>query len=225
LNDKGPGVDPFPAGFDLASEMRRRAAACDLALDDRALAALGGQARGVLRRNSELKLTTVVEPLEFLERHIGESLEGAAMLPGEIAGPLLDLGSGNGYPGLPVCIARPGLIPLLAEARQRKATFLRELLAELSLPGEVLARRVDRPADLSESRLLSVIVSRAAGDWERSLPRLARCLDDNGRLLVWAGEELEKISGRQAWQRLRLEQRRPLPGRNASWIWLFRPAR
>ena len=210
-------------GYDLNSEIRRRADACAVGLNDRAVAALAAHARQVLQNNARLKLTTIVEPAAFVERHIGESLEGAAMLPGEITGNLLDLGSGNGYPGMPVCIARPGLTPFLAEARRRKAIFLGELLADLSIQGEVLDRRIDRPGDLGGSAMFSVIVTRAAGDWERSLPRLAGCLEVGGRLLVWAGEEIEKIYPRDSWKRYVLEERRPLPGRDASWIWLFRP--
>jgi 16S rRNA (guanine(527)-N(7))-methyltransferase RsmG len=209
-------------GGDLDSEIRRRAQACGLALDDRALAALAAHAQQVLQQNASLKLTTIVEPAAFVERHIGESLEGAAMLPEGITDNLLDLGSGNGYPGVPVAIAHPGLTPFLAEARRRKAIFLRELLAQLSIQGEVLDRRIDRPADVGES-IFSVIVTRAAGDWERSLPRLACCLETGGRLLVWAGKELEKVCTRHSWKRYLLEERRPLPGRDASWIWLFRP--
>ena len=116
------------SGFDFLPEIRRRAAACGLDLNEAGVAALAGHARAVLRANSRLKLRAITEPGPFVERHIGESLEGAALLDPEISGWLLDLGSGNGYPGLPVCIARPGLRPLLVEARSKKAEFLRELL-------------------------------------------------------------------------------------------------
>ena len=69
---------------------------------------------------------------------------------------------------------------------------------------------------------LRVLVTRAAGGWERVLPRLARAMTPEGLLLVWAGDELDRISRRKVWQRYRLEERRPLPGRESSWVWLFR---
>ena len=158
---------------------------------------------------------------EFLERHIGESLEGAALLPAGIEGALLDLGSGNGYPGLPVAAGRPGLRPVLAEASRRKAAFLAEVVAEAFPEGRVLNRQVQRAGDLEGVGTIRVLTARAAGGWERVLPRLARVLAPGGRLLVWAGGEMERIARREVWKRYRLLERRALPGRGRSWVWLF----
>jgi hypothetical protein len=59
----------------------------------------------------------------FLERHIGESFEGAALLPATCSGPLVDLGSGNGYPGIPVAVACRGLVPTWWKLRPRRRRF------------------------------------------------------------------------------------------------------
>jgi 16S rRNA (guanine527-N7)-methyltransferase len=173
----------------------------------------------VLRENDRLGLTAIKEPGEFVERHIGEGFEGAAMLAEDVEGALLDLGSGNGYPALPLVAARPGLVPLLAEASPGKAEFLRELLAVSFESGEVLARQVQRPSDLEGRAPFRLVVTRAMGGWEKILPRLSACLAKEGELLVWAGEELERVATRSAWSKLRLLERRPLPGRQRSWIW------
>ena len=175
-------------------------------------------------RDAELTLPRTTQPELFVERHIGESLEGAAMLDPLIEGSLLDLGSGNGYPGLPICIVHPGLRPVLAEARTKKAIFLTALLAELMPGGEVLSGRVDRPADLGDRPPVKVIVTRAASGWERILPRLARSLTEDGHLLVWAGRDTRRVARHVAWRHFRLEARHPLLGRDASWIWHFRRA-
>ena len=136
---------------------------------------------------------------------------------------MLDLGSGNGYPGLAVVSARPGLRPLLAEASVRKAEFLRQVLGAAFPDGEVLQRQVQRPADLAGVDPLRAIVTRAAGSWERILPRLAACLQPEGTLLVWAGPQMEPVMERKAWQRYRYVERCALPGREHSWVWQFTP--
>jgi 16S rRNA (guanine527-N7)-methyltransferase len=163
-----------------------------------------------------------VDPAEFVERHVGESLEGAAMLDADVAGELLDLGSGNGYPGLPVALARRGLTPLLTEASTHKAAFLRGVLEQVLPGGHVLEAQVQRPGDLGDIAPLRVIVSRAMGGWERVLPRFHSCLSADAELLLWAGANVDEISRRRAWRRFKLIKRRALPGRENSWVWHFR---
>jgi 16S rRNA (guanine527-N7)-methyltransferase len=201
-----------------------RARKCGLELADTALAALALHARRVRERNDELHLTSIRDPREFVERHLGESLEGAAMLEPGVEGALLDLGSGNGYPGLAVASARPGLSPLLAEAARAKAAFLRGVVEEAFPGGDVLEGQVQRPADLGGAGPFSAIVTRALGNWERVLPRLAPALEASGTLLVWTGVQMETVAKRKTWGRYRLVERKPLPGRERSWIWRFEPA-
>lgn len=220
-------ADPFAAdgGLDLETSIVERARACGIEPTPAAVAGLATHARWVLRKNAELKLTAITAPAEFVERHIGESLEGASLLPPEVRGLLLDLGSGNGYPGLAIALARPGLTPVLAEASSEKAAFLRGVLEAVAPDGRVLEVRVDRPNALVNLPALSVLVTRAAGGWEKIVPRLARNLSDAGRALIWAGCEMESIMKRDAWRRFTPVERHALPGREASWVWVFAPAR
>jgi len=219
--------DPFSVvpGFDLEERVRARATACDIGLTDGAVAAVAHHARAVLRENQQLHLTSVTEPEEFFERHIGESLEGAAMLPPDAAGLYLDIGSGNGYPGLPLAAARAGLQLVLAEASVRKAEFLRAVVRDAPFPGaSVHETQVQRAADLAGLDAARLITSRALGGWPKILPRLRPSLAAAGEILVWAGSEAEAISRREVWRRYLLADRRALPGREQSWIWRFRPA-
>jgi 16S rRNA (guanine527-N7)-methyltransferase len=213
------------AEFDWEERIRSRASACGIALAAPTVSALALHARWVLRANVELKLTTVIDPGEFLERHLGESFEGAALLDPGTSGPALDIGSGNGYPGLPIAAARPGLALTLAESSVRKAQFLRQILRETdALAAEVLERQVQRAADLEGFGPARVITSRAMGGWPKILPRLASLLAPDGEILVWAGEQAEAVAKRVAWRRFTLAARKPLPGRDQSWIWVFRRA-
>jgi 16S rRNA (guanine527-N7)-methyltransferase len=106
--------------------------------------------------NRKLNLTAIRDLAEAVERHYAESLFLAAHLP---AGPLriADVGSGAGFPGLPVAIYRPDCMVTLIESHQRKAVFLKEAARSLSNV-RVLARRaeqVDEEFDLAISRAVS----------------------------------------------------------------------
>jgi len=83
------------------------------------------------RWNHVLNLTSLKKPEEIVERHYCESLFLAAHLP---PGPLRigDIGSGAGFPGIPLAIARPDWPVILIESHQRKGVFLREAARELA---------------------------------------------------------------------------------------------
>jgi 16S rRNA (guanine527-N7)-methyltransferase len=219
--------DPFSVvpGFDLEARIRSRASGCDVELDDAAVAAVAHHARAVLRENPRLHLTSIAEPEEFFERHVGEALEGAAMLPDRAEGLYLDIGSGNGYPGLPLAMARPGLRLIMVEASVRKAEFLRAVVRDAPFPSASVAEtQVQRASDIEGLDRARLITSRAMGGWPKILPRLRTRLEAEGDILVWAGDEVEQISRREVWRRFSLEDRRLLPDRERSWIWRFRLA-
>ncbi|HEY4364322.1 MAG TPA: 16S rRNA (guanine(527)-N(7))-methyltransferase RsmG [Bryobacteraceae bacterium] len=84
----------------------------------------------LLTWNQRLNLTRITELEEAVRFHYCESLYLGLKLP---AGPVrvVDLGSGPGFPGIPVAILRPDLHMTLVESNQRKAVFLREAAREL----------------------------------------------------------------------------------------------
>jgi 16S rRNA (guanine527-N7)-methyltransferase len=217
-SDESRRVDPF-AGLGIDAWIASRATDLGFHLDPVGVTALAAHAGRVLAHNDRLHLTSIVEPTAFIERHLGESLEGAAMIPAGTDGRLLDLGSGNGYPGLPVAVARPLLEPVLAEASQKKACFLRELINDCLGRGCVLERQIQRAGDLEELQPIQVVVTRAVGNWGRILPRLVPALGPDAMMLIWAGDSVETMLRRSAWSRLELAEKRPIRDRERSWIW------
>ena len=191
-----------------------RAAAAGVVLPPGAARGIADHAALVRQEAESLHLTTIDEPESFFERHIGEALEGASMLDVGLTGTLLDLGSGNGYPGIPVALTHPGLRPVLAESSRRKAAFLQRVLASISLDGAVLERRVQRAADLEPFSPIDVLVTRAAEGWDAVLPRLAAGLRTGGIVLIWAGAAAETIVSRASWRRFELVKSHALPGRS-----------
>ena len=213
----------------LETAIQGRAAACGLELDQRTAGALASHMRAVLEHNPVLHLTSITEPDDFVARHLGEGFEGTQLFEAPADGEeklMVDLGTGNGYPALPFAAAT-GLRPVLVEASARKAYFLRELRTIDGLPRyEILERQVQRAADLeplAPEGSVRVLTIRAVGGWPRLLPKLARCLEpEHGRILLWAGEEVEQVAGRSAWKKtLRLVGKHSIPDRDRSWIWAF----
>jgi 16S rRNA (guanine527-N7)-methyltransferase len=84
----------------------------------------------MVRWNRRLNLTRITAPAEAAARHYGESLFLAAKLP-DGAQTIADIGSGAGFPGVVVAVARPDLEVTLVESDQRKAVFLRECTLRL----------------------------------------------------------------------------------------------
>jgi len=217
---------PF-RGVDLAGAIARRAEEEGILLDSRAIAALVLHARAVVENNASLHLTTIVEPEAFIERHLGEAFAGAALLPEEIRGLLVDLGSGNGYPGIPIAAARAGLTVSLVESSRKKASFLRNVLVAAGFEPRVsvLERRVERARDLEGLGPIAVLAARAVGGWQRILPKLAPSLAPDGIVLLWAGSSVTEVVRRERWRRFELVGRRPLRGRERCFIWQFAKAR
>jgi len=77
----------------------------------------------LLTWNEKVNLTAIRDPLEILYRHFCESMYAAEAIPLK-SGRLADVGSGGGFPGLPLKIIRPDLQVFLVESNIKKVTFL-----------------------------------------------------------------------------------------------------
>jgi 16S rRNA (guanine527-N7)-methyltransferase len=154
----------------------------------------------ILRRwNARINLTAVRQPEEIVTRHFGESLfaarhlfPGADMEAGDsptgaergAAPRVVDVGSGAGFPGLPLKLWAPQIRLTLIESNQKKATFLREVMRSLKLTNvEVFSRRAqDFPAASAD-----VVTLRAVEKFESVLPVAARLVCPGGRLALLIG--------------------------------------
>ncbi len=84
----------------------------------------------LLKWNKTYNLTALRDPEQAISHHLLDSL---SILPHVGPGPLLDVGSGGGLPGIPLAIARPDLPVGMVDTVQKKATFLQQASIELDL--------------------------------------------------------------------------------------------
>ena len=166
------------------------------------------------RWNARINLTAVRHPEEIVTRHFGESLFAACHLfprsssassaandvdldvdsanddrpttnDGlETTDRLIDIGSGAGFPGLPIKLWLPRLHLTLIESNQKKVTFLRELIRTLTLTDvDVFSGRAE-----TFSSTAAVVTLRAVERFEAALPVASRLVSPHGRLALLIGQ-------------------------------------
>lgn len=119
-----------------------------ITLDAEQVAAFEHYATELTAWNERHNLTTIIDPQGILIKHFLDSLTCLLVVgrpgPEARARNLIDVGSGAGFPGLPLRIANPELRLSLVEATGKKCDFLRHMVRELKLDGvEVIQRRAE----------------------------------------------------------------------------------
>jgi len=119
----------------------------------------------LIRWNSRVNLTAIVDYEEVQIKHFLDSLTVAPLI-GNTSGRLLDVGTGAGFPGVPLKIVFPDIAVTLVESVKKKAAFLNHLVDRLSLDGvEVIAERAETLAhDERHREGFDVAVSRGVAD-------------------------------------------------------------
>jgi len=89
----------------------------------------------ILAGNRQFNLTRITDPIEFWEKHLWDSLRGVALLlqSAPTSQQAIDIGTGAGFPGIPVAIALSGWSVTLLDSTRKKITFLQTLLAQLGI--------------------------------------------------------------------------------------------
>jgi 16S rRNA (guanine527-N7)-methyltransferase len=140
----------------------------------------------LLRWNARMNLTAVRDPEHIVTRHFGESLWSAARLLAAATATVIDVGSGAGFPGLPLKIFAPDVRLTLIESQNKKATFLKEVVRTLGLEGvDVYTGRAEHYDQRAE-----LVTFRAVEKFDSVLPVAASLLTGPGsRLGLLVGRE------------------------------------
>jgi 16S rRNA (guanine527-N7)-methyltransferase len=188
-------------------------------LSELGLALAPGQVEALLRLvdeladwNARFNLTGIRQAAEVVDKHLLDSL---AVLPRLKGLAVADIGSGAGFPGLPLAIADPDRRFTLVESTGKKATFLRHAAAVLDLPNvEVVQARAEayRPSQPFDS-----VISRALGSLSDFVRVAGHLVGRGGRLLAMKGKvpEAELKALPAGWKALAVHPVR-VPGLDAE---------
>ena len=167
----------------------------------------------VLRANRQFNLTSVRDPELAWSKHVLDSLQGLNFESSEEqstplfdgAQKVIDVGTGAGFPGVVLAIARPNLQVTLLEATRKKCNFLEAATAMLTPNAGVLcARAEDAARDSSLRETFDVAVARAVGSFSEVCELCLPFVKVGGKVLLWRGQyaQLEIEESKRALQTL-----------------------
>ena len=142
--------------------------------------------------NERMNLTAITDPGEVAQKHFADSLAALPYLkPGM---QVVDVGTGAGFPGVPLLIMEPRLTLTLADSLQKRLTFLDALLQELGLSAALVHGRAE---DLGQNRLyrerFDAAVSRAVASLPVLLELTTPFVKVGGSAVAYKGDGAEEL--------------------------------
>lgn len=159
-----------------------------LEMSDEAVDTLARFGAELVRWNEKVNLTSISDPKEVAELHVLDSLAVAPFVPK--GSTVLDIGTGGGFPGVPLAIARPDLDLRLVDRTEKKVLFLKTTLARLRIGNaRAVQVRVEGRADEEGLAQVDVAVSRAFTAPAPWLALARNYVRPGGRILAMLGSE------------------------------------
>ncbi len=150
-------------------------------------AAFNRYAEMLRERNEKINLTAITEPEEVKVKHFLDSCSAAELLPGGAS--VLDIGSGAGFPGLPLKIVRPDLTVTLLDSVNKKVAFVSDVVAELKLSGVTAVHA--RIEDFPHKGEYDAVVSRAVAELSTLAEYALPFVKIGGAFIAYKSEKAE----------------------------------
>jgi 16S rRNA (guanine527-N7)-methyltransferase len=191
----GRSMVPLSGCPEWRDQLVRGAASLTVALDSGQVELFHSYARLLQSWGEKINLTARLEPGEILSLHLLDSLALLAVRPPPLGASLLDVGSGAGFPGLPLGIARGDLSVTLLEPSGKRATFLNTTIGRLGLKN---VRVVNDRAEFVPDRVdwagpCDIVVARAVAELPHLLALTSPLVRPGGLFVAWKGPE--EVSG------------------------------
>jgi 16S rRNA (guanine527-N7)-methyltransferase len=167
----------------------------------------------ILEGNQKLNLTRITEPQEFWEKHLWDSLRGVAFLlkdantspldestsssfiphPSSFQLQILDIGTGAGFPGLPVAIALPQATVTLLDSTRKKVAFLDTLIPQLAVENvrTLVGRAEQMRGDRQHREQYDLALIRAVGSASACAEYALPLLKPGGSVILYRGQWTE----------------------------------
>lgn len=186
---KGPGGKPIRKGPPPSKpELGRLLALHGVKLSQFTLDQLWIYHQFLRENNKDLDLTRLIGFETMAQRHYADCMILHGFMQGRWPSPLVDVGSGAGFPGLMIKLMSPKTRMVLAEPRPRRVDFLERAIKELKLkditvfPHKVTSRSLTEP--------MAGAITRAFETVEKTLPRLGGCLGVGGQAIFMKGPKV-----------------------------------
>ena len=180
-----------------ASQLQSAALKLELALTDADCAALERLLLELNDWNTRMNLTAIRDPAQQLTKHLLDSLSIQPFLRGKL---IADIGTGAGFPGLPLALVNPDKHFVLIDSVNKKLRFVEHAAAAMGLTNVSVLHT--RAQDHQPLKHFDVVVSRAVGSIENFVTWCGHLCNGTGRLLAMKGrypdEELKSIPA--GWQ-------------------------
>ncbi|MCF2148101.1 16S rRNA (guanine(527)-N(7))-methyltransferase RsmG [Desmonostoc muscorum LEGE 12446] len=152
----------------------------------------------ILEGNRQLNLTRITEPQEFWEKHLWDSLRGIAPQEQFISSlqegaSVIDIGTGAGFPGIPVTITAPNCTMTLMDSTRKKITFIEKILTELALTNaKTLVGRAEEIGQQPKHRqVYDIALIRAVGTVSVCAEYTLPLLKQGGLAIIYRGNWTE----------------------------------
>ena len=169
-----------------------------LVLSDEQAASLSHLLSELERWNRRINLTAIRDLQEMVAGHVIDSLAVAPHLHGST---VLDIGTGPGFPGLPLAVIEPEKTFVLLDSNGKKISFVKHAIGELGLGNATAAKA--RIEDYAPVARFDTVTARALATLPRLVELSAHLVGEDGRLLALKGkypaEELEAIDALPDW--------------------------
>ena len=157
---------------------------------------LAAYGRALAAWNRRINLTAITEPSGVAIKHFVDSLAPVPLIPPGAW--LLDIGSGGGFPGIPIKIVVPSLTVTLIDASRKKVHFQRHVIRELGLDHiraeHLRAEEMGRRPEFRNA--FDVVVSRALTDTDTLVSMAVPMLKQDGTIIAFKGPiRAEETSG------------------------------
>lgn len=140
------------ADFISKSLLKEKAALYGVGLDEKALERFDIYARLLVEWNDKINLTAITEPDEIVIKHFVDSLSIFSAVDIPVGSRVIDVGTGAGFPGVAMLIARPDLDITLMDSTNKKLNVIRDILENIGLEANVVHKRAEEAGQSKDFR-------------------------------------------------------------------------